>query len=683
MDESAIKAKEMLEEMTPEERFNFVSSYAPGTPDDDITIMPVERLGIPRIHLMDASGGLRIFGTILPQKMEKSTAFPCPLLLSATWNKELAYDYAHAVGEECRAVGIQFLLGPGVNIYRSSRCGRNFEYMGEDPYLTSTMTTDYIKGMQSTGVAATVKHFLCNNDEYNRRSCNPIVDERTINEIYLPAFKAAVDAGTWGAMTAYNQFNGEWCGQSEEVVTKLLRDKLGFEWLCMTDWTATWDGEKVANSGTDIEKPYGLGLQRSKEQLLGSPQIDRMVFNIMRTCLEAGLYDKDFEDPSYFDTFAQHEELAKRVNDEGIVLLKNNGILPLSIRKKGVKILVSGNCATRRELSGGGSAHVQGYNLTTYFDALSDLFGADAVSYVQEPTSDEIANADMVFLFNGFSEDYETEFYEGENRNRPFELPDNDLIEKCTSANENTVVCIVSGGGVSMDCMEGAAAIVHTLFGGQTGPASLVDILTGAVNPSGKLPFTIEYKFEDSPAYSEKEREPNRDKPYYGMPDIKRDSFCWDSIDGPCYSYDLNYTEGIFVGYRWYDSKKIKPRYAFGHGLSYTEFIYDNLAVEQKDDKVYVYFQIKNAGNKEGMETAQVYVHDAESTLPRPEKELKGFAKVNLMPGETKNVKIQLDAGAFSYWSTEKGDWWLEAGEFDILVGASSADIRLIKNIII
>ena len=326
---------------------------------------------------------------------------------------------------------------------------------------------------------------------------------------------------------------------------------------------------------------------------------------------------------------------------------------------------------------------MKGYNLTTYFDALSDLFGGDAVSYVQEPTSDEIENADMVFLFNGFSEYYETDIYEGENRNRPFELPDNDLIKKCTSANENTVVCIVSGGGVSMDCMEGAAAIVHTLFGGQTGPASLVDILTGEVNPSGKLPFTIEYNFEDSPAYSEKEREPNRDKPYFGMPDIKRDSFCWDSIDGPCYSYDLNYTEGIFVGYRWYESKTIKPRYAFGHGLSYTEFIYDNLAVEQKDDKVYVYFQVKNAGNKAGMETAQVYVHDTESTLPRPEKELKGFAKINLMPGETKNVKIELDTSAFSYWSTEKGDWWLEAGEFDILVGASSADIRLKKTITI
>jgi len=682
MDYSRIEAEAiaLLEKMTPEERFDLVASSDPDEPDSDRCIKAIERVGIPQINLADASGGISINFRTSYGNTKEPTAFPCPMLLAATWNPELSYMYAKAIGEECRACNIHFLLGPGVNIYRSSLNGRNFEYMGEDPYLTATMASSYVKGMQSTGVAATVKHFLCNNEEYKRRGCNVIVDERALHEIYLPGFKAAIDAGVFGVMTAYNQLNGEWCGQSEEVASKLLREELGFKWLCMTDWTSTWDGEKVAKSGVDLEKPWGLALKKVKDKLIGTPDIDRMALNIIKTCIAAGLYKKDYRDPSLYESFTEHERIAKIVNDEGIVLLKNNGILPFNNVESGYKILVSGNCAKRLELSGGGSARVKGYNLVTYFDVLVKEFGEAAVSYAENPTDEQIKSADLILLFCGYVQDYRDKYYEGEGFVRPFELPDNDLITRCTELNPSTVVCIVAGGGVSMDWADNAAAIIHSFYGGQTGPHSLVDILTGRVNPSGKLPFSIEYKFEDSPAYGYDKIEPNWDKPYYDIPEEKRSSFfCKD--DGSCYTYDLEYKEGIFVGYRWYESKQIKTRFPFGHGLSYTTFEYEDLEVTINNDIVHVSFYIKNTGNREGAEIAQIYVQDVESSVPRPVKELKGFKKIFVKPGEAKSVEIELDQSAFSYWDPERKAWTLEHGEFNILVGASSSDIRLRKTI--
>ncbi|NLC68065.1 MAG: glycosyl hydrolase [Clostridiaceae bacterium] len=675
------EAMALLEKMTAEERFDLVASGDPDMPGASNTIMAIKRLGIPEINLADATGGISVNFRTAFGNTKEPTAFPCPMLLAATWNTELSRAYARAVGEECRACGIHFLLGPGINIYRSSANGRNFEYMGEDPYLTASMASSYVESMQSTGVAACAKHFICNNEEYKRRGCNVIVDERTLHEIYLPGFKAAVDAGVLGIMTAYNQLNGEWCGQSYYVVTELLKEELGFKWLCMTDWTATWDGEKVAKSGTDLEKPFGQALKKSKEKLLGTPYIDRMAFNILKTCIAAGFYKKDFKKPELYELFEEHERIAKKVNDEGIVLLKNDGILPLSISESDCRILVSGNCARRLELSGGGSAQVKGYNLVTYLDSFIEEFGEETVVYAENPTDEQIRSADCIFLFCGFAQDYRDKFYEGESRARPFDLPDDDLITRCTMLNPATVVCVVAGGGVRMDWAGKAAAIIQAFYGGQTGPKSMVDIITGRVNPSGKLPFTIECKFEDSPAYGYDKIEPNWDTPHYDIPEIKRDTFFCKEEDGSCYTYDLEYKEGVFVGYRWYESKQIKTRFPFGHGLSYTSFAYENLIIKKENDMVYVSFCVKNVGHREGAEIAQVYVQDVESSVPRPIKELKGFVKLMLQPGESKKVEIKLDRSAFSYWDPAVKAWTLEPGEFVIHVGASSSDIRLKGNI--
>ncbi len=661
------KADSILTLMTQDEKISIVEG------DRFFFIRPIPRLNFPEVYMTDATQGVHIRedpsnNDLTKYQLEKSTAFPCPISLAATWNPKLSYRYAEAVGEECRAGGIGILLGPGMNSYRVSQCGRNFEYFGEDPYLRARMISEYVEGVQSTGTIATLKHFVANNTDYYRRRSNSILDERTLNEIYLPPFKAGIDAGAQAVMTSYNMLNGEWCGQSKYVINRILRKQLGFQGLVMTDWWSVYDGEKLVKSGQDLEMPYAVALKDAHQLLqegkIKIEDINRMAKNILRTC-----FIMKFDDRKKYlsdsTLYGNHELIALQTAREGIVLLKNEkNILPLQEDKK--KILVTGDYVVKNAM-GGGSAFVKGYNNRLMLDELKKEFG-DRILYVRNPSPDQIQSADVV-LCNIGTED-------SEGWDRSFALPEDQekKVEDCVNNNPNTVVIVTSGSGIRMmDWNNKARAILYAWYGGQTGNKALVEILAGKTNPSGKLPITIEKEFKDSPGYG---YIPEGETLYQG----------WHEKEEKAHPlYDIRYTEGIFVGYRWYEIKNIEPLYPFGFGLSYTSFEYSDLAVgtdifhDQGTVKVSV--TVKNVGNRRGLETVQLYVQDVECTVPRPLKELKGFTKVDLEPGQSKNVVIELTTKDFSFWNPKTKDWFFEKGTFVIQVGSSSKEIKVQKQI--
>jgi beta-glucosidase len=672
------QARELLKAMTPEERFALVCG------DGAVGLPGFPRLGIPPVVFSDASAGINNGNAAVKQRHAKTVAYPCLLLLAATWDPQLAEEYAHSIGEECRSGGTHVLLAPSVNFYRVSVCGRNWEYPGEDPHLAGRMTAAYVRGLQSSGTAATLKVLVGNEIEFHRRGSNSRIDERTLNEVYLEPFRTGIAAGALAVMTAYNQLNGEWCGQNKYVGTTILRDQLGFQWISMTDWIGTYDGVKVAQSGTDLEMPGGWALKKDRAKVFGGPDIDRMALDVLKTCIYAGFYETNYARPGLETHRSQWEQTARRVNENGIVLLQNNGLLPLAVPQTGKTILIAGNNATREELSGGGSGHVPGYNLKTYVQAVTETFGDAKVVHAEQPTDEQIRSADMVMLFPGFSQKHlrpqRPTGHEGEGMDRTFPLLDDALVARCCELNPKTIVCVTAGGGVQMDWASNAAAIVQPLYGGQTGADALLDILTGKVNPSGKLPFTIERRLEDSPGFEVTLPKSNTNRPYPSdmFPDWAKGDHFSNSNKTEYYTYDVNYREGVFVGYRWYESKNLPVRFPFGHGLSYTTFGYDDLKIESvKDQTVCLSFTIKNTGARAGAEVAQVYVNQRACSVPRPPQELKAFKKVWLQPGESKRVEIQLGPESFRFWHPETKTWVIEPGDFEIRVGASSQDIRL------
>ena len=642
-------------------------------------IKGIERFNIPELYLSDATQGIHIRQDLSGQ-LEKSTAFPSPILLAATWNPDLAHQYALCIGEECKAGGIAILLGPGVNIYRVSTCGRNFEYFGEDPYLTSRIVEQYVRGIQSNGVIATLKHFLCNNSDYHRRTSNSVVDERTLHEIYMPVFKAGIEAGAMAVMTAYNQLNEEWCGQSDYVIKKLLREELGFKWLVMTDWWSVFDPVKVVKSGQDLEMPgegkptlYEISelgdiyVRSNAKKLLQEGKIteqdiDRMAKSILRTSIAMGFHKRPLTDTSFLEKFNEHEQVALQVAREGIVLLKNqHNILPLK-KDPTRNILLTGEYVEQLA-KGGGSADVEGYNHVTLWDALSNEFSGQ-VEYIPAPTDNEISTASYVILSIGT--------FDNEGWDRPFELPaeQETNILKIASLNPNTVVIVNSGSGIKMtDWNEKISGLIYSWYPGQNGNIALAEILSGKICPSGKLPFTIEKRFEDSPGY-----------PY--IPDGETFYTGWEpdhNVKKPVHT--IEYKEGIFVGYRWYEHNAIVPLYPFGFGLSYTTFEFSNLKLSatsiKKGETLSVSFDIKNTGTREGSEVSQLYMRDCDSSVPRPVKELKGFKKVSLQPGQSLTVTMLLTDKELSFWDTESHKWKAEEGKFEILIGTSSNSIVL------
>jgi beta-glucosidase len=661
------KADSVLSLMTQDEKIAIVEG------DRSFFIRPIPRLNFPEVYMTDATQGVHIrekFRDIDLTKcqLEKSTAFPCPISLAATWNPQLSYRYAEAVGEECRAGGIGILLGPGLNSYRISQCGRNFEYFGEDPFLRARMVSEYVKGVQSTGTIATLKHFVANNTDYYRRKSNSIIDERTLHEIYLPPFKAGIDAGAQAVMTSYNLLNGEWCGQSAYVINGILRTQLGYRGLVMTDWWSVYDGEKLAKSGQDLEMPYAVALKDTRQLLqegkIKIEDINGMAKSILRTCF---IMKFDNRGKYVFDNtmYENHESVALQTAREGIVLLKNEkNILPL--QKEAKTILLTGEYVEKIAM-GGGSAAVKGFNNRSMLDELKKEFG-NKITYVKNPSFEQIKSADVVLC------DIGTEDSEGWDRS--FALPEDQekKVEDCVNNNPNTVVIVTSGSGIRMtDWNDKAGAILYAWYGGQIGNKALSEIIAGKTNPSGKLPITIEKEFKDSPGYG---YIPEGETLYQG----------WDDKEEKAHPvYDIHYNEGIFVGYRWYEKKNIEPLYPFGFGLSYTSFEYSDLAVRMnlflEQGTVKVSLTVRNVGTRRGLETVQLYIQDVECSVPRPLKELKGFAKVDLEPGQSRNVVMELTKKDFSFWNPETKDWFFEKGTFVIQVGSSSKEIKVQKQI--
>jgi beta-glucosidase len=653
------RAGEILAKMSTTEKFQLISGH------NTFYIKGYPQYGMPELYLSDATGGVNIRRN-LSNALEKSTAFPNPLALAATWDPGLAYHYARSVGEECRAGGIAILLGPGMNMYRQSQYGRNFEFWGEDPLLAATMVGRYVAGILDTGTIPTLKHFIANETDFHRRTSNSVVDERTLHEIYLPPFQAGIDVGAMAVMTSYNQLNGEYCGQSHRVIAEMLRGELGYKWLVMSDWDSVWDAQKIMKGGLDLEMPGEKFIKADGERLLlagkvGEADLDRMARDIIRTCIAMGLYDRPVQDSYFLRKYPEHAAVALQTARESMVLLKNDGLLPLRPAAAD-KILLTGRYV--EELArGGGSAEVPGYDNVTLLQALKDTYG-ERLDYVKDPTDDQLKAASVVLVSTGTSD--------SEGWDRPFDLPatEEQRVTRAVALNPRTVVLVNTGSGIKMTGWnDRAAAVLWAWYPGQNGNRALAEILTGATNPSGKLPITIEKRFEDSPGYGYL---PAGEKLYTG----------WDQDNNMAHPvYNVDYKEGVFIGYRWYEAKKIAPLYAFGHGLSYTTFAYKNLTVTPgvlaPDGRISIEFDVTNTGKVAGTETAQVYVHDPKSAVPRPEKELKGFGKVTLQPGETKNIRVRLTQGAFAYWDVATHAWKAEPHEYAILVGAASDAIKL------
>lgn len=642
------RAEDVLRRMSLEEKLHLTKGFG------SFYIGGIGRFGIPELYMSDASAGLHL-REHLKEGLSKSIAFPAPIALAATWNPERAYDYARAIGEQCRADGTAVLLGPGMNIYRTSECGRNFEYMGEDPYLAAHMVAPYVKGLQSSGTMATLKHFLANNAETDRRWSNSIVGERALHEIYTPAFKAGIDAGAGAVMTSYNLVNGEWCGQSEFVVNDLLRGQLGFKGLVMSDWQSVWDAEKIYSHGVDLIMPGG-DLKVDEMPLIKSGQIteaqvNKKVSHILTAAFRLGLYDHPTLDSGFLARFPAHEEIARKVASESMVLLKNDRLLPIADNMK--NIVVTGESADKY-VSGKGSSKVKGYNQVSLLQGLQRVLGK-RVTYIREATVEQCRHADLVIV-NVAVEDAEA-------KDRPFSIDEKqeELIKRCVENNPRSVVIMQVGGGMRMTgWIDRAGAVLYAWYGGQYEGDAIAGILTGKINPSGKLPITIEKEFADSPGKGYRSQDEYQ-------PGAKGDYAT---------TYPINYNEGIYVGYRWYEKKKIEPLFPFGFGLSYTTFKYSDLQLSGTDN-VTVSLRVKNTGSVEGAEIVQLYVQNAKASVDRPVKELKGFRKVSLKPGEAQTVSMQLCLADFSFWDEASKNWKAEPGKFTIRVGASSKNTQL------
>jgi len=646
-----------LKELTLDEKLDMTVGYEefffPGFPDK----------GIPYLYLSDTTKGVHLRpelkDTVHIRQLGRSTAFPAPIMLAATFNPALSYEYGKAVGEECRAGGVELLLGPGVNLARNSQCGRNYEYLGEDPYMVGRMAAEYIKGLQSTGTAACIKHFIGNETEFYRRRTNSIIDDRTLHEIYMRPFKDGIDAGVAFIMTSYNKLNGEWTGESRRVIDTLIRRDLGFKGAVISDWRSVYDNEKVVKSGQNSIMPGSREIRDDiaalvKSGRLTEKDIDNMIRPVLATCHAFGLYDRKKYRPELLVKFPDHERISMQTAEEGVVLLKNNGILPLS-NHDGKKILVTGNYLDKDFNWVGASADVKGYNQVTWRQALQKEF-RDNVIFVEKPTDRQIKEADAVIVSTGT---VDREAYE-----RPFDLPnaENRRLKRITALNPNTIVAVFSGSGVKLsDLADEAAAIVYGWYPGQNGMDAVAKVLTGRVNPSGKLPLTIEKDFNDSPAKSVM---PKGAKFYTKL-----------FNEAMITPYDVPYDEGVLMGYRWYDTKGIEPLYPFGHGLTYTEWKVDKPSVKVKNGKIVVKSKISNIGDREGAQVVQVYVSEKNPTAVRPLRELKGTDKIFLYPSRSEAFEICIPIEELGFYDVKKHGWKLNPGEYIISVGTSSRDI--------
>jgi beta-glucosidase len=626
---------------------------------------PIDRLGVPELYMTDGPHGVRRAAeanTLISQSLP-ATCFPTASCLASTWDVDLIHEMGRALGEECLALKVDVLLGPGNNMKRTPLCGRNFEYFSEDPYLSGQMATSLIQGIQSRGVGTSLKHFAANNQEFERFSINAVVDERALREIYLPAFEMAVKQGQpWTVMCAYNRLNGVYGSENRWLLSDVLKGEWGFEGLVVSDWGAVHDRVASLRGGLDLEMP-GPKDRRVKAVVdaVRNGELDEAVLNeavrrILRIVFKAAETPKS----GAFDVEAHHT-LARKIAAEGMVLLKNNGLLPL---KHPQHIAVIGRAAEHAHFQGGGSSHINPTRVAVPFKEVQQLAEHAELTYAagyptdntfQQALIDEAVvlakAADVALLYVALPTFKESEGYD----RADLDLTEQQvaLIKAVAAIQPNTIVILNNGAPVTLsDWFEAPAAILEAWMMGQAGGGAIADVLFGKVNPSGKLAETYPLKLADTPAY----------------------------LNFPGENGVVRYGEGLFIGYRYYDAKGVPVLFPFGYGLSYTTFAYSNPKVSAmtfKDvDGVTVSIDVTNTGSVAGKEVVQVYVHDRQSRLARPPKELKGFAKVELQPGETKTVSIPLDFRAFAYYDPAYQQWITEDGEFDILIGASATDIR-------
>jgi beta-glucosidase len=792
------RVEKLVGQMTLEEKLDYLGGV------NAMSIHPIPRLGLPEIRMSDGPLGVR--------QDKPSPRYPAGIALAASWNRDLAQLEGVSMGRDCRARGIHVLLAPGVNINRLPICGRNFEYIsGEDPYLASELVVPFVRGVQSQGVVATVKHFAANNQEINRQNINVIVTERALREIYLPAFEAAVRVAKVGAvMDAYNKVNGDYCTENNFLNNFVLKNEWGFDGVLMSDWGATHSAVGPARAGLDLEMPSGSWMNSRnlrpaiRDGEITEPQIDDKVRRIVRMIVRMGYLDRPQRDPSIPENNPESGQAALAIAEEGIVLLKNErNILPLD-RARSKKIAVLGPDAHPGVPAGWGSSYVNPYYAVSVLDGLMnnkgpgttiDYFGVGVGNFgtaefehedrpghlveglraeyfsnltfsgtaildridqrinfdwvapdsvhgglpsqftvrwtgmIQSSSSslhvfraradsgirvfldekpiiddwgDHAAHPDVAtrFLEAGriyrlrveykntggggaiaqfgwaslkvpdVIRDYDAAIVcvgfdngnEGEGFDRTFQLPDgqDDLVRGVAEKNPNTIVVLNSGGNVDMHrWLEKVPALLHAWYPGQEGGNALAKILFGDVDPSAKLPVTFEANLSDNPAFES-----------------------YPSDDG---GESVHYDEGIFVGYRGYDLLRIDPLFPFGFGLSYTRFEYSNMRIEPGDgrdpSKVKVSFEIRNTGDRTGAEVAQLYVAAGQPAVERPLRELKGFTKVFLVPGESKLVNLSLDRRSFAYFNSRTSQWRTDPGRYEISIGASSRDLRLRQNL--
>ncbi len=650
------RAANLVSRMTLEEKIDLCSGKY-----DRFCTYAIPRLGIPSVRMADGPQGVRNIGG----KHIQSTFYPCGVSAAATWNREAIHEMGAGIGCAAKAHGIQIMLGPGVNIYRSALCGRNFEYYGEDPYLASETALAYIQGMQEEGVMATIKHFALNQQEYDRHGTSSNADERTINEIYFASFRKAVEKGGVGAvMTSYNPINGVHAAENSWLVKDNLR-AWGFDGIVMSDWESTYNTIGFMTGGVDFEMPvaYAMDPAKVKELLetgvVSETDLDDKCQHILQAFSAFGFLDKDLKaDPSAEDA-ALSQQRAYNVALEGPVLLKNeDGILPLKPGKKNRIVLTGPNADVI--VCGGGSGNVipEDGKGVTLADGLRSLGKNYSVTVAGEPKPELLKEASVVIVAVGFSRTTESE---GSDRNYAFPSEHNDLIEKVLQYNPNVVVVANSGGEFDLKAWGGKVkAILLNWYPGQEGGNALAAILGGKVSPSGRLPFTFWGELKKNPAqkyYGRAPKHPRSNRHNYNLTD---------------------YAEGIFLGYRGEDHFDVKPLYPFGYGLTYTNFEYSGISAEAFGDGYDISFTVKNTGNFDAKEVAEVYVAPVKPSVLRPARELKGYDKKLVKKGTSETYTIHLGSDAFSYYDVASHAWKVDPGEYRILVG-SSADNTLLQ----